>query len=100
MVMGHYILEGKNPIESDLMTWGKWFETADRHVAKFEDKDIFISTVFLGIDHSFGDGPPVLFETMVFGGELDEEMNRYTTWEDAEKGHEEMVKRVMGSLSV
>ena len=34
---------------------------------------IKISTVFIGIDHQFlKSGPPLLFETMVFGGELDE----------------------------
>ena len=30
---------------------------------------VFISTVFLGIDHNFNlEGPPLLFETMIFGG--------------------------------
>jgi hypothetical protein len=37
-----------------------------------EDGNIGISTVFLGLDHRhFGDGPPLLFETMVFGGSRD-----------------------------
>ena len=53
--------------------------------------------VFLGLDHSFGSGPPLLFETMVFGGPLDEEMDRYTTWDEAEAGHKAMVKRVQES---
>lgn len=53
-----------------------------------------VSTVFLGLDHQYGDGPPLLFETMVFGGPLDHEMNRYSTWNEAEKGHQEMVERV------
>ncbi len=53
-----------------------------------------ISTVFLSIDHQFGDGPPILFETLVFGGDLDGEMDRYSTWEAAERGHAVMVRRV------
>lgn len=28
--------------------------------------DVMVSTMFLGLDHSFTDGPPVLFETMTF----------------------------------
>lgn len=54
-----------------------------------------MSTVFLGLDHSHtSKGLPVLWETMVFGGPLDQEMDRYTSREDAVEGHEAMVKRV------
>jgi len=55
-----------------------------------------ISTVFLGLDHNHKfQGPPVLFETMVFGGPLDQEQARYCTWAEAEIGHDEMKARVM-----
>jgi hypothetical protein len=47
--------------------------------------------VFLGLDHSFGRGDPVLFETMVFGGPLGSAQWRYCTWAEAERGHEEAV---------
>jgi len=93
-----YILEGKNIVEADLMTWAKWMETADRKVKKTELQDVEISTVFLGLDHSFGNGTPLLFETLVFGGLLDGEMERYPTWEEAEVGHEAMVERVKVKL--
>lgn len=47
-----------------------------------------VSTVFLGCDHNWsGEGPPVLFETMVFGGPLDEEQVRYCTLAEARAGH-------------
>lgn len=48
-----------------------------------------ISTVFLGIDHRFGGGgPPILFETMIFGGgPHDENCERYCTWDEAVAGH-------------
>ena len=54
----------------------------------------FVSTVFLGIDHNWGDGPPVLYETMVFGGPLDEEQVRYCTRAEAAAGHDEIVRRL------
>ena len=53
-----------------------------------------VSTVFLGIDHQHDDGPPHLFETLVFGGPMDDAMERYSTWADAEAGHVAMVERV------
>ena len=51
-----------------------------------------LSTVFLGLDHSFGrTDEPVLFESMIFGGaELDESMNRYSSWDEAEVGHQKL----------
>ncbi len=33
-----------------------------------------------------------MFETIVFGGPMDEEMRRYATWDEAVEGHDEMVK--------
>ena len=38
-----------------------------RRVAQNYVGDVHVSTVFLPIDHGWGEGPPVLFETMVFG---------------------------------
>jgi len=52
-----------------------------------------VSTVFLGVDHRhFGGGPPLLFETMIFGGPLDLSCWRYASWDDAEVGHAMAVK--------
>ena len=53
-----------------------------------------VSTVWLGLDHSFGLGPPIIFETMVFGGEYDQYCTRYSTKEQARAGH----KRVVADL--
>ncbi len=91
-----YILDGKEPKAADLMTWARWFETADRHVANDIVDGYRVSTVFLGIDHRFGDdGPPLLFETMVFpnGGEHLDDMveqfcERASTWAEAESAHQ------------
>lgn len=96
---GHYILEGKIPVKVySLIKWGEWFEKADRNVAR----DTFVigsdastvSTVFLGLDYNFGGGPPILFETMVFGGELDQEQERCSTWDQAEQMHKDMCAKV------
>lgn len=98
---GKYTLDGKKPVsEPDLFKWSKWFETADRKVAVTIRGEIKVSTFFLGLDHSSGaaDRAPILFETMVFGGELDKEMERCSTWGQAEEDHQRMVKRVEESL--
>jgi len=54
-----------------------------------------VSTVFLCIDHGLDSGKsPVVFESLIFGGPLDDWMNRYRTWDEAEAGHVEMVDAV------
>lgn len=90
-----YILDGKHAVECpDLIAWATWCESADRRVALSTIGGVRVSTVFLAVDHSFGEVPPLLFETMVFGGPLDEEQDRCTTWEEAEAMHAAMVARV------
>lgn len=48
-----------------------------------------VSTVHLVINHSFGSGPPLIFETMIFvqGSAHDEYMQRYSTEAEALAGH-------------
>lgn len=94
-----YILDGREPVRApDVRTWGEWFHSADRCVAFSELGDVQVSTVFLGIDHSIGLLPgPILFETMVSGGPLDDERKWYRTWDEAEKGHAAMVALVMAA---
>ena len=58
-----------------------------RTVALDTFDDITVSTVWLGIDHQYGAGPPLIFETMIFGGPLDEEQWRYSTENSAIAGH-------------
>jgi len=93
-----YILKDGKPMpEPDIYKWGRWFESADRAVAKTTvSPDVYVSTVFLGIDHRFGVGPPMLWETMIFGGDHDQEIDRYTSLEDAKAGHEKMVVLAKG----
>ncbi len=49
------------------MTWARWYENGNnRIVAKTQLGHRLVSTVFLALDHAFGGGPPILWETMVF----------------------------------
>lgn len=65
-----------------------------------------VSTVFLRLDHRFGDGPPLLWETMVFPAGDDGEpssfgelyCDRYSTRDDAETGHAETVAKCKAGL--
>lgn len=84
-----YILDahGNPQEEHDLFRWAHWYETADRTVAKSTINGAEISTVFLGLDHNFHEGRPLLFETMIFGGPHHEFQRRYHTREDAMDGH-------------
>lgn len=83
-----YILEGHETIKcKDLLEWAKQCEKIDRHVADTRHFGIRVSTVFLGVDHNYGFGSPLLFETMIFGGRHNDYQERYTTWEEAERGH-------------
>jgi hypothetical protein len=76
-----YILKDKIPVKANNMLeaamWMNNFQNCI--VEKTEIGNVKISTVFLGLDHSYFAGPPILFETMVFGGEYDEHQQRYTT---------------------
>ena len=63
---------------------------------------IRISTIWMGLDHRFGgDGPPVIFETMVFDDSdasnrgRDLGMWRYCTELDAQQGHIHVVDKWM-----
>jgi len=92
----HYILDQNSlPIEADFITWARWFETANRTLEKTEVGDVIISTVFLGLDHSFSETThPILYETMIFGGPLDEFQWRYSNRESALLGHARAVAKV------
>jgi hypothetical protein len=92
-----YILNGRtHEACDDLLEWARWMATAERHVAHDTIDGVRVSTVFLGLDHQFGNGPPLLFETMIFGGEDDGYQERYATWEEAEAGHVAALEKVRG----
>ena len=87
--------------ESDAITLadhGAFYE-GDRTVARttlapFPGVTMDVSTVFLSLDHRFemDKGEPLVFETMIFGGPLDQEQWRWSTPAGARAGHEEAVR--------
>jgi hypothetical protein len=57
-----------------------------------------VSTIWLGIDHNYFGGLPLLFETMIFDKPKsghDIYMDRYTTLDEAINGHKKAVQWVL-----
>src|SRR4051794_39297838 len=89
----YYKLVGKIAVPATLRECEKQFDDVNSRIP------LVVSTVFLGIDHNFGFGPdkdPLLFETMIFGGDERSEFGesyceRYHTWGEAEAGHTQAV---------
>lgn len=74
------------------------FDWDTRLDLKTEAGKYIVSTVDLGIDHSFGIGKPLYYETMIFrkdGDKIDfSELycDRYSTEEEAREGHKRAIK--------
>lgn len=95
----YYDRQGK-PIENCL-AWGRLFEDKEYKIVKQENmlgKLVFLSTVWLGLDHNFGGGKPLIFETMAFCnkcGYSELAMDRYTTEKEALVGHERLKRGIV-----
>jgi hypothetical protein len=105
--MRFYVLRGHEVVATDSMVDAATLmgDAEGRTVAKthlssnISKEECEVSTVFLSIDHNWTDqGPPVVFETLVFGGPMDDWMRRYTTWDEAALGHAETVELVRRAL--
>ena len=92
-----YILKGKTPVPTrNAEKWMMWFATADRHVGLTLTSRLKISTVFTGVNHGFDYGDPILFETMYrIHGDSWEHCGRYNSWEEAAKGHDRWVMKLL-----
>lgn len=91
-----------NPI-NDVQTFGRLMGTPEYKIIAQEDvltpsgDMLWVSTVWLGIDHGWMSEVPIIFETMVFAQSMEEEFcQRYATKEEARAGHE----RVVGALKL
>ncbi len=95
--------ESGDPVPCDnVLEWAVWFGQNDhaRVVARTElPSGCVVSTVFLGVDHNFRDGDPVLWETMMFGGNYDLACDRYRSRKDAIVGHEMWVLVAEGKMT-
>lgn len=85
-----YNLEGSTPVpvpKEKVDFFNRW------HVRTKVGRFV-VSTTFLSLDHSLDGSRPLLFETMVFGGPIDGETERFHTLMEADEGHARWVKRV------
>jgi hypothetical protein len=77
------------------ITHDEWAAMADqKRVAEAWVGQLWVSTVWLGLNHSYApDGPPIIFETMVFPrwDFADLFSRRYATEAEALAGHREAV---------
>ena len=92
----YYDKKGK-PI-TDVLAWSKLMEDREYKTVKQEylPDGKWVSTVWLGLNHNFGVGKPLIFETMVFSKKddwNDQDEERYSTLEEALAGHKKMVKK-------
>lgn len=94
----YWILRGRVAVPVDAETWRKEFKIDDlsRRVAATDiGDDIFVSTIFMGLNCEWRDEAPVrIFETMVFGGKFDGDRWHSATWADAEELHAKVVRMV------
>lgn len=100
----YYVLKDRVAVEADMRTWATFFEDrSNRRVASTYVDHVWISTVFLGIDHGFPENPlaPLIFETMVFNAPTDfaeEYCERYGTWNEAVAGHQGVLREVTKAI--
>lgn len=99
-LLDRYILgpDGRTPRIASPREWARWMETAgeSRRVAETVIGRAVVSTVFLGIDHQYEEGPLLLFETLVMGdaGEHTDYLEHCSTWAEAEEQHARVVAMV------
>ena len=89
--MNYYKMVGKELKQCSLQEWSDSWTNQDRQIGLDNIKEVKISTVCLGIEHSGG-----LFETMVFGGVHDQFQDRCYRYEEAVEMHRiavELVKK-------
>ena len=66
----------------------------EKRVAEDTIHGVWISTVYLGLDHNFyADGPPLIYETLTFNG-WGEFSDRYPTRQEALEGHARICAQV------
>jgi hypothetical protein len=70
----------------------KW--ATEHRVSRTVVGDITVSTVWLGLDHDYLTGGPIIFETMTFGDPWQNEMERYSSEEAAIRGHLAVLNRL------
>ncbi len=93
-----YVLDGKTPRKCASIQEYHDFDVQNKNrIARSHISNSTISTVFLMHDHNWNlEGPPILFETMVFGGEMDGYQERYASYDEAVEGHKRICEMAEG----
>ncbi len=95
--MGYYYRLDENErvySTDECLTDEEWKELRKRFHPDEEVDGYRVSTVFLGIDHCYDGGPPLLFETMVFDKDengYDIYCERYPDIKSARAGHKKAI---------
>jgi hypothetical protein len=86
---GHSVVPVDNVYE-----WCEWMDAGNLGVDYTSLGGYGLCTIFLGLPAPrAAEGPPLLFETTVIrGGVAQQVLERYATWDDAEKGHAKWTK--------
>ena len=95
-----YILDNNHkPVHKPVLEAAKWMEdNPNRKTVGYDEltdlngDEVRVSTVFLALDHCWNGGKPILWETMIFGGENDQAyQERYASYEQAIEGHQKAI---------
>lgn len=91
-MIGYFDRDGQpiGPQEFDRLKWDADGRVSDyAFVGRDTVGDVEVSTVWLGLDHAYPgqkDGP-IIFESMLFGGDRNYDCIRYRTLAEARAGH-------------
>lgn len=93
-----YTLKNRKPTPcEDFITWSVWMQqnSQARIVHQSRIGAWGFSTAFVGVDLGINHNPPFTFETLVgYNGEPRGDLTtRYTSWELADEGHRELIRR-------
>jgi hypothetical protein len=97
MTLRHYVLdELKRAVPASVEEWGRFLGNMRlRRVGQNQVPGGVLSTAFIGLDYSFGDGEPEVFETALLEhGGVVHVLWRGATWQQAEMAHARELRRL------
>ena len=95
-----YLNDKNEVVECPLFVWALWMEDERNNARRVVQKTVLpvgeVSTVFLGMNHRFGEGTPLWFETATFFTDGDTTINdRYASYAEAKAGHEMVCRELL-----
>lgn len=87
--------ENKHPVKCSPVEFEMFLRSPSKIIKQDYVRELFVSTVFLGVNMGLFEDNPQWFETMIFENGCDSEVyvKRYSTWHDAYQGHKNAVSR-------